>query len=184
MILVRTVSLYDRQGRDREMKNKIILIMMILGAFWWGNSLPCAAKEMETEQGEVSEEQDADEEIYFDADVVKSRTESKSAVADMHGVFVFRRAFIEREKEMKQEQKQQQDNIFATVLKGEQPEAVCKKWITIVLNADTEKYIRDIQKDESDGELLIWISCISLSVCILCIGFVVQDFRKRQEMKK
>lgn len=37
---------------------------------------------------------------------------------------------------MKQEQKQQQDNIFATVLKGEQPEAVCKKWITDLSNGD------------------------------------------------
>ena len=157
---------------------------MILGVFCWSNNLYCMAKEMQEVKWEVPEEQDTDEEIYFDADVVRNRTESKSAVADMHGVFVFRKAFMEREKETKQKQRKQQEDIFTTVLEEEQPEPVCKKWVSIVLNADTDKYIRDIQNDESDTELLIWISCISISVCILCIGFVVQNYRKRQEIKK
>ena len=82
-------------GRPKVM---ICIGMICLGAFLIHSSDARAAELRESEvEEELREDEDADTEIVFDADTAINRTAAKSALADLHGVFVFRDAFIRQE---------------------------------------------------------------------------------------
>ena len=79
-------------------KVMICIGMICLGAFLTHSSDIRAAELRESEvEDELREDEDADTEIVFDADTAINRTAAKSALADLHGVFVFRDAFIRQE---------------------------------------------------------------------------------------
>lgn len=126
-------------------------------------------------------EDEPDTNIYLDADAIGKRIASKSAVADMHGVFVFRKKFIVSEEAYKQRQKQQQREWLESVLSKEQPELACRKWVDIVFKSDSDKYIRDIQEDENSSDVFIWITCLTISIGLLCVGFMIEDYKKRRK---
>lgn len=140
--------------------------------------------EMQNTESETEMGIEPETEIYFDAEAVKNRKKTKSAVSDIHGVFVFRNEFIEREELVKKEEENKRQQIFKTVFGKEKPEDICKLWVDIVLNSKTDKFIRDIDYKEKNSELLIWITCIAVCIGILCLALLMEDYKKGQNKYK
>ena len=98
-------------------KVMICIGMICLGAFLTHSSDIRAAELRESEvEDELREDEDADTEIVFDADTAINRTAAKSALADLHGVFVFRDAFIRQEQIVNSQQKQNYEKMEQIVL--------------------------------------------------------------------
>ena len=147
-------------------KVMICIGMICLGAFLIHSSDIRAAELRECEvEEELREDEDADTEIVFDADTAINRTAAKSALADLHGVFVFRDAFIRQEQ---------------IVLTKQQPDSGYEELVDLVLNSDDTKYIKDMYYMEESHEAFLWVLCIVTSVCGLCIAIWIQDYRKKQ----
>ena len=154
-------------GRPKVM---ICIGMICLGAFLIHSSDARAAELRENEvEEELREDEDADTEIVFDADTAINRTAAKSALADLHGVFVFRDAFIRQEQ---------------IVLTKQQPDSGYEELVDLVLNSDDTKYIKDMYYMEESHEAFLWVLCIVTSVCGLCIAIWIQDYRKKQNNDK
>lgn len=122
-----------------------------------------------------------DTELIFDADVVTNRTAAKSALADMHGVFVFRSAFIMQEKLVKEAEKKNREEIETIVLTSEQPELDYQNWVDLVLTSETEKIIKDVYIEEEESTVFIWIYCIIISISILCMAIRIEDVRRKKK---
>lgn len=148
-------------------KRKYVLLILVLIVFIT-RGITVSATAIANEEIQLSQKADTD--LIFDADVVKNRTAAKSALADMHGVFVFRSAFITQEALVKEADKKELENIENVVLTGIQPELGYQKWVDIVLTSETEKYIKDVYIEEKENTVFIWIYCIIISICILCIA--------------
>lgn len=136
------------------------------------------------EQENVEEMPEADTEIIFDPDVVTNKTAAKSALADMHGVFVFRSAFITQEAIVKTREKENRETIINTVLSSKQPEMDYRKWVELVLAADTEKYIKDVYMEGEENTLFMWIYCIIISICIFCVAIRMEAILKQKKRDK
>ena len=159
-------------GRPKVM---ICIGMICLGAFLIHSSDARAAELRESEvEEELREDEDADTEIVFDADTAINRTAAKSALADLHGVFVFRDAFIRQEQLVKSQQKQNYEKMEQIVLTKQQPDS----------GYDDTKYIKDMYYMEDSHEAFLWVLCIVTSVCGLCIAIWIQDYRKKQNSDK
>ena len=123
----------------------ICIGMICLGAFLIHSSDARAAELRESEvEEELREDEDADTEIVFDADTAINRTAAKSALADLHGVFVFRDAFIRQEQIVKSQQKQNYEKMEQIVLTKQQPDSGYEELVDLVLNSDDTKYIKDM----------------------------------------
>lgn len=172
------------------MKKKIIgvfLIVMLTSLTVKLNVKAVEVEETKMEEAEMKNtesEIQADTEIVFDPDAVINKTAAKSALADMHGVFVFRNAFIAQEAIVKQREKEERDAIEKTVLTSVQPDLGYKEWAEVVLAANTEKYIKDVYIEEKENTVFIWIYCIILSVCILCIAIRTDLYLKEKKRKE
>ena len=126
-------------------KVMICIGMICLGAFLIHSSDIRAAELRECEvEEELREDEDADTEIVFDADTAINRTAAKSALADLHGVFVFRDAFIRQEQIVKSQQKQNYEKMEQIVLTKQQPDSGYEELVDLVLNSDDTKYIKDM----------------------------------------
>lgn len=122
-----------------------------------------------------------DTELIFDADVVTNRTAAKSALADMHGVFVFRSAFIMQEKLVKEAEKKNREEIETIVLTSEQSKLDYQSWVDMVLASETEKIIKDVYIEEEESTVIIWIYCIIISISILCMAIRIEDMRRKKK---
>lgn len=166
-------------------KVMICIGMICLGAFLIHSSDARAAELRESEvEEELREDEDADTEIVFDADTAINRTAAKSALADLHGVFVFRDAFIRQEQIVKSQQKQNYKKMEQIVLTKQQPDSGYEELVDLVLNSDDTKYIKDMYYMEESHEAFLWVLCIVTSVCGLCIAIWIQDYRKKQNSDK
>ncbi len=157
-------------------KRKYVLLLLVLIAFVT-SGITVSATAIANE--EVQLPQEADTDLIFDADVVKNRTAAKSALADMHGVFVFRSAFITQEALVKEADKRELESFENLVLISTQPELGYQKWVDTVLTSETEKYIKDVYIEEKENTVFIWIYCIIISICILCIAIRVDTTIKK-----
>lgn len=163
------------------MKKKLfgILIAVIMLFFIAGEESVYAAEIPAEEAAE--EEPQPDTELIFNPDSVIHKTAAKSALADMHGVFVFRNAFITQEALVKERDKKVLETIETTVLINEQPDLGYREWVDLILMADTEKYIKDVYIEEKENTLFIWIYCIILSICFLCAAIRIEAFLKKRK---
>ncbi len=160
---------------------KKIWILSILLLFSVGKITVYAEENIDTE---VEETREADTELIFDADVVVNKTTAKSALADMHGVFVFRSAFITREAIVKEAEKIEKEQIENIVLTSEQPELNYEEYVDFVLTTEIERFIKDVYIEEEENTLFLWIYCIIISVCILCMAIWIEDMRKKKRGKE
>lgn len=145
-----------------------------------------AAEMQENNQVEAEEEEampEADTEIIFDADAAVNKSAAKSALADMHGIFVFRDAFITQEKMVKESQKREQEEIEELILTSQQPEFAYEDWVDLVLATDMDKVIKDVYYKEEGSDLFLWIYCGMVSICILCGAIMVEDYLKKKKAK-
>ncbi len=138
-------------------------------------------QEIEEPEEEDGEQLEPDTEIVFDADAAVNKTAAKSALADMHGVFVFRDAFITQEKLVKQAEKDEREQIEKEILTRDQPEASYKEWAKLVWQADTERYVKDVYYKEESSDLFLWIYCGIVSICILCAAIMIEDYLRRKK---
>lgn len=159
-----------------KIKRMAIIFMFVLVASISGRMVSYA-EPLE----EKTEQLVPDTELIFDADVVTNRSAAKSALADMHGVFVFRSAFITQEALVKEAEKKNREEIENIVLTSEQPELDYPKWVDLVLTSDSEKYIKDVYIEEEENTVFVWIYCIVISISILCIAIRIEDMRKNQK---
>ena len=111
------------------------------------------------------------------------KSAAKSALADMHGVFVFRNAFITHEKLVKESQKREREEIENLILTSHQPELAYEDWVDLVLAADMDKVIKDVYYKEESSNLFLWVYCGIVSVCILCVAIMVEDYLKKRKAK-
>ena len=160
-----------------------IVLIVVIASF----SLGIEAAEIQ-ENGQVGAEEEetmpeADTEIIFDADAAVNKSAAKSALADMHGVFVFRNAFITQEKLVKESQKREREEIENLILISHQPELAYEDWVDLVLAADMDKVIKDVYYKEESSNLFLWVYCGIVSVCILCVAIMVEDFFKKRKSK-
>lgn len=139
------------------------------------------AEEQEAEEQETEEQPEPDTEIVFDADAAVNKTAAKSALADMHGVFVFRDAFITQEKLVKQAEKDEREQIEKKVLTNTQPEASYKEWAQLVFQADIDRYVKDVYYDKEGSDLFLWIYCGIVSICILCAAIMIEDYLRKKK---
>lgn len=164
------------------MKNKvkiIVSVIVLILTVWTKNVY---ASEQTREQNDTEIEANTD--IVFNADAVKNKTAAKSALADMHGVFVFRDAFITQEKIVKEEEKRSREEIEHLVLTSTQPELDYEEWVDLVLTARVSRYIKDVYTEEKENSTVIWVCCLSVSVCFLCAAIRIDDCRKKKVEKK
>lgn len=157
-------------------KRKYVLLLLILIVFIT-NGITVSATSISYEEEQIPQEADTD--LLFDADVVKNRTAAKSALADMHGVFVFRSAFITQEALVKEADKRELESVENLVLISTQPKLGYQKWVDTVLTSETEKYIKDVYIEEKENTVFIWIYCIIISICILCIAIRIDATIKK-----
>lgn len=146
-----------------------------------------AAEMQENNQVEAEEEEvmpEADTEIIFDADAAVNKSAAKSALADMHGVFVFRDAFITQEKLVKESQRREQEEIEELILTSQQPEFAYEDWVDLVLTTDMDKVIKDVYYKEESSDLFLWIYCGMVSICILCGAIMVEDYLKKKKARR
>lgn len=169
-------------GKSKKVKR--LVWIMCAGLFFLRGFTAEAVEQQENYWEELREEEDADDRMNFDADAAMNRTAAKSALADMHGIFVFRDAFIEREQLVKNQQKQNYEDIEHLVLTKQQPRTDYEEKVNVVLNADTEKFIRDVYYGEDSREVLQWVCCIAVSICGLCIVIRIQDCQKQMREKR
>lgn len=162
----------NQKARCREaMKiRKKWLMTVVLIVVIACHSIGIEAAEIQ-ENGQVGAEEEetmpeADTEIIFDADAAVNKSAAKSALADMHGVFVFRNAFITQEKLVKESQKREREEIENLILTSHQPELAYE----------------DYYKEESSN-LFLWVYCGIVSVCILCGAIMVEDYLKKRKAK-
>ena len=120
-------------------------------------------------------------EVIFDADAVREKTASKSSLMDVNGIFVFRDEFIEREKIVKQEQKEILEKMEALVLLSPQQDFDYETWVNLVLKADTGKFIKDVYNEKEESNLRWWVYCGTASICVLCIAVWTEDARKKKK---
>ena len=164
------------------MKNRVkIAAGIALIIYIFGTSSVYAS---ETQEEKQESEPKANTEIIFDADAVKNKIVAKSALADMHGVFVFREAFIQQEKLVKEAEKEKREEIENLVLTAVQPELDCQEWVDIVLHADTDRYIKDYYIEDEESQIFVWIYCISASICLLCVAIRVEDYLKKKKKQQ
>lgn len=124
-------------------------------------------------------------EVIFDADAVREKTAAKSSLLDVNGIFVFRDEFIEQERIVKKEQKENLENIERLVLLSPQKDFDSDMWVNLVLQADTGKYIKDVYNEKKESSLRWWVYCGTVSVCLLCIVIRIEDEkRKKKEGEK
>lgn len=156
---------------------KKLWILGILLLFSVGKITVYAEENIDTEE----ETREADTELIFDADVVVNKTTAKSALADMHGVFVFRSAFITREAIVKEVEKIEKEQIEHIVLTSEQPELNYEEYVDFVLTTEIERFIKDVYIEEEENTLFLWIYCIIISVCILCMAIWIEDILRKKK---
>lgn len=123
-------------------------------------------------------------EVIFDADAVVEKTATKSSLMDVNGVFVFRDEFIEQERTVRQEEKDRLEQIEKLVLASPQQDFDYETWVNLVLQADTEKFIKEIYNEKESSSLRWWIYCGTASVCILCIAVRVEEERRKRKSRK
>lgn len=123
-------------------------------------------------------------EVIFDADAVVEKTATKSSLMDVNGVFVFRDEFIEQERAVRQEEKDRLEQIEQLVLASSQQDFDCEAWVNLVLQADTEKFIKEIYQEKKESSLRWWIYCGTASVCILCIAARMEEERRKRKLEK
>lgn len=120
-------------------------------------------------------------EVIFDANAVREKTASKSSLMDVNGIFVFRDEFIEQERLVKQEQKENLEKMETLVLLSPQKDFDCDMWVDLVLLADTGKYIKDVYNEKKESSLRWWVYCGTASICVLCITIWIEDTRKKKK---
>lgn len=161
----------------------VVLIVVITS-----RSIGIEAAEMQENNQVGAEEEEAmpeaDTEIIFDADAAVNKSAAKSALADMHGIFVFRDAFITQEKMVKESQKREQEEIEELILTSQQPEFAYEDWVDLVLATDMDKVIKDVYYKEEGSDLFLWIYCGMVSICILCGAIMVEDYLKKKKAKR
>lgn len=118
--------------------------------------------------------------VYLDADAVRQKTATKSSLIDVNGVFVFRDEFIERERIVKQEEKQRLEDIEYTVLLSVGQTLDYGEIVNVVLLSDTEKYIGDIYNIQTTSNLRWWVYSGTAGICLLCLAVRIQDMRKKK----
>lgn len=163
------------------MKKKIQLFMILCLFLFLTNEVTVYATELQEEE---EQELVPDTEIIFDPDVVTNKTAAKSTLADMHGVFVFRSAFITQEALVKEQEKKNREAIENTVLTSTQPAMDYQKWVDLVLTSDTEKFIKDVYIEEEDSTLFMWIYCIIFSIAILFLAIRIEAELKKKKREK
>ena len=99
----------------------------------------------------------------------------------MHGVFVFRSAFITREAIVKEVEKIEKEQIEHIVLTSEQPELNYEEYVDFVLTTEIERFIKDVYIEEEENTLFLWIYCIIISVCILCMAIWIEDILRKKK---
>lgn len=120
-------------------------------------------------------------EVIFDANAVKEKTASKSSLMDVNGIFVFRDEFIEQERLVKQEQKKRLENTEKLVLLSPQKEFDCDRWVNLVLQADTEKYLKDVYNSKRDSNLRWWVYFGTAGICVLCFAVWLEDEKRKKK---
>lgn len=169
------------------MKKQIVTIITVILIAITAETITVYGAETESEdflQELIEEMPEPDTEIIFDADAVKNKTAAKSALADMHGVFVFRSAFIKQEAIVKEAEKKSREAIENMVLTSVQPDLDYRQWVDLVLAADTQKFIKDVYMEEEESSIFIWIYCIILSICLLCAAIRIEDYLKKKHRKE
>ena len=99
----------------------------------------------------------------------------------MHGVFVFRSAFITQEKIVKEREKENRESIETIVLTSSRQNEDYEKWVQLVLSSDADKYIKDTYVEKEENTLFIWIYCIILSICVLCVAIRIEAMLKKKK---
>ena len=163
-----------------------IILAMFLGLFVSVDEARAAEIQPESLDNieEDVEETEVNTELVFDADATLNRTAAKSALADMHGIFVFRDAFIIQENLVKEAEKKEREQIEKIVLTSKQPDLNCEEWVDIVLKADTGKYIKDVHLKEESNDMFLWIYCIAISICVFCVAIRVDGYFKKKKEEK
>lgn len=82
--------------------------------------------------------------LYFDISEISQEKNSNSALADIHGFFVFRDNFIEMEKFVKEKDKEYLYEIEQAVLGKENGNSEIYDWVDIVLQSETPKYVKGV----------------------------------------
>ena len=161
------------------MKRRIVKLSVFLFLFLFAvMQVTVYAEEIEEEDEQIVE---PDTEIIFDPDSVINKTAAKSALADMHGVFVFRSAFITQEKIVKEREKENRESIETIVLTSSRQKEDYEKWVQLVLSSDTDKYIKDTYVEKEENTLFIWIYCFILSICVLCVAIRIAVMLKKKK---
>lgn len=160
--------------KRRTVKLSVFLFLLLFAV----TQVTVYAEEIEEENEQIVE---PDTEIIFDPDSVINKTAAKSALADMHGVFVFRSAFITQEKIVKEREKENRELIETIVLTSSRQNDDYEKWVQLVLSSDTDKYIKDTYVEKEENTLFIWIYCIILSICVLCVAIRIEAMLKKKK---
>lgn len=164
----------------------VIILAMFLGLFVSvdeARAIEIQPESLENTEEDV-EETEVNTELVFDADATLNRTAAKSALADMHGIFVFRDAFIIQENLVKEAEKKEREQIERIVLTSKQPDLNYEEWVDIVLKADTGKYIKDVHLKEESNDMFLWIYCIAISICVFCVAIRVDGYFKKKKEEK
>ncbi|CDA69197.1 unknown [Clostridium sp. CAG:510] len=82
--------------------------------------------------------------LYFDISEINEEKNSNSALADIHGFFVFRDNFIETEKLVKEKDKEYLYEIEQAVFGKENGNSEIYDWVDIVLQSETPKYVKGV----------------------------------------
>ncbi len=146
------------------------------------NAYASALETDEAEDGiEYEEPLDPDTDIKFEPGKATNRTAAKSALADMHGIYVFRDAFITQERLIKEREKNDLYRIEDVVLKCDQTTADYEQIVSDVLTSETDRYIKEVHvKSGTDNTRFYWVCCILISICVLCVALLIEKSIKRK----
>lgn len=123
--------------------------------------------------------------LYFDISEINQEKNSNSALADIHGFFVFRDNFIETEKLVKEKDKEYLYEIEQAVLEKETGNSEIYDWVDIVLQSETSKYVKEVTYNEkSKNSWSIFPVIIFTFFFMIGILYTRRKVKRKKERKK
>lgn len=53
--------------------------------------------------------------------------------------------------------------------------------MNLVLQSDTEKYLKDVYNEKRGSNFRWWVYCGTAGICVLCIAVWIEDERKKRK---
>lgn len=122
--------------------------------------------------------------LYFDISEINQEKNSNSALADIHGFFVFRDNFIETEKLVKEKDKEYLYEIEQAVMEKETGNSEIYDWVDIVLQSETSKYVKEVTYNEkSKNSWSIFPVIIVTLFLMIGILYTRRKVKRKRERK-